>query len=274
MNIGFHKTMAVGPKGKDGEQGVPGKDGTGTGTVTKVNGIEPDASGDVQLPIPPAPDLSGLALEKDLKAHEVFKNNPHKVTTKQVNIDDSLILATSPPTDMPFGVVVYQGAPEGGYPDWGTILSIKASYTSSGSLQIFNHYASDNGPLRLRRSTGNDGVWTEWVDIVTSKLPPLIDAVLAAGWTNLGNDIDYPPLTYYKDQFGVVHVNGTVTKGEGATHLATTLPVGYRPLKTLFFYSNLKDGFLSEITVKPSGELSITGSTANTLSVNISFRTD
>lgn len=37
------------PQGPIGPQGLPGRDGTGTGTVTSVNGIEPDDWGNVQL---------------------------------------------------------------------------------------------------------------------------------------------------------------------------------------------------------------------------------
>lgn len=37
------------PQGPVGPQGVPGKDGTGSGTVTSVNGVEPDDWGNVYL---------------------------------------------------------------------------------------------------------------------------------------------------------------------------------------------------------------------------------
>lgn len=39
----------IGPEGPQGPQGEPGKDGTGAGTVTAVNGVEPDGTGDVTL---------------------------------------------------------------------------------------------------------------------------------------------------------------------------------------------------------------------------------
>ncbi|MDX3295129.1 hypothetical protein PV569_15585 [Streptomyces scabiei] len=39
----------TGPQGPQGPQGAPGKDGTGAGTVTAVNGVQPDATGRVAL---------------------------------------------------------------------------------------------------------------------------------------------------------------------------------------------------------------------------------
>ncbi|MFJ4701950.1 GDSL-type esterase/lipase family protein [Streptomyces sp. NPDC088768] len=42
-------TGATGAQGPQGEPGPPGKDGTGAGTVTAVNGTQPDASGNVTL---------------------------------------------------------------------------------------------------------------------------------------------------------------------------------------------------------------------------------
>lgn len=55
-----------GEVGPQGPQGEPGKDGTGAGTVTAVNNIEPDETGNVEIEIPD-PDLSGLATEQELQ---------------------------------------------------------------------------------------------------------------------------------------------------------------------------------------------------------------
>lgn len=41
--------LPKGDKGDKGDQGLPGRDGTGTGTVTSVNGVEPDDWGNVDL---------------------------------------------------------------------------------------------------------------------------------------------------------------------------------------------------------------------------------
>lgn len=274
MNIGFQKTMAVGPRGADGKQGEPGKDGTGTGTVTMVNGIEPDDTGDVILPIPPEPDLSGLATKVVLKAHEDRTDNSHKVTTQQVNHVNLISKKMSDPiSSYPIGVSTGEVSPSEGWPNYGNAVTVRGNAVVGGTFQIYTPWSKtygDKAKIRLGYQNGN--TWDEFADIVTSKLPERINAVLAAGWTNLGGE--YQPLTYYKDQFGVVHVNGAMNKGATAGHLATTLPVGIRPLKTNIFYSNFKDGFLSEIILKADGTLSIAGPLNVTHSVNISFRTD
>lgn len=46
---------------------IGGEDGTGNGTVTSVNGVDPDETGNVLITIPD-PDLSGLATKQNLKA--------------------------------------------------------------------------------------------------------------------------------------------------------------------------------------------------------------
>lgn len=273
MNIGFQKTMAVGPRGKDGKQGEPGKDGTGTGTVNSVNDIEPDATGNVVLPVPSEPDLSGLATKVALKAYEDRRDNPNKVTTEQVNMIPQQLMGSTLPINFPYGVTVWNVAPENGFPDWGSITNIKASSTGAGSIQLFSHYTAVNGFMKIRTSLGNYAEWSPFVDIVTSKLPPRINAVLAAGWTSFAPG-EYQQLAYYKDAFGIVHVSGMVSKGTTAGHLVTTLPVGYRPLRTNNFYVNLVEGFIREAIMKPDGTLMISGPTNAVHAVNFSFRTD
>lgn len=275
---GYQKTMAVGPRGEKGDPGEPGKDGTGTGTVTKVNDIEPDEDGNVTLPLPPEQDISGLATKIALKAHEDKTDNPHKVTTRHINYLENYTFKMSDSSKMyPTGISTFfvgKEEVEGGWPGYGSVTTTRVYSNGGATLQIYTPYGIGFGGSKVltRFGTYPDGVWTDWEDSVSSKLPDRINAVLAAGWTNLGGE--YQSLTYYKDQFGVVHVNGAINKGAGAGHLATTLPVGIRPLKINLFYGNLKDGLLTEIVVNPNGTLSISGPTNTIHSVNISFRTD
>jgi hypothetical protein len=51
------------------------------------------------------------------------------------------------------------------------------------------------------------------------------------GWTNFGTT--FSSAGFWKDSFGVVHLQGTIKNGAGAT-TAFTLPVGYRPAQDLF----------------------------------------
>lgn len=61
-----------GPKGDKGEQGVPGQNGTGSGTVTSVNGSQPDVAGNVELIIP-NPDLTSLTTKTEFVEHKAEK---------------------------------------------------------------------------------------------------------------------------------------------------------------------------------------------------------
>ena len=273
--IGFQSIMAVGPRGKDGEQGEPGKDGTGTGTVNSVNDIEPDATGNIVLPVPPEPDLSGLATKVALKAYEDRRDNPNKVTSEQVNGVGIMIRGDMLPVEHPIGVSVTSVAPENGFPDWGSLTTIRTSYTGSGSIQLFSHYTSTNGFLKLRTSLGNYAGWSPWVDIVTSKLPPRINALMNAGWTNFPNS--HEGLTYYKDAFGVVHVKGVVNRDAAAPKFIMNLPAGYRPLRSFFWGIGQfpPETVKGEITMNSNGDLSFNlGGINASVPIDISFRTD
>ena len=55
--------------GEQGIQGIPGQNGTGSGTVTSVNGSQPDVAGNVELIIP-NPDLTGLTTKTEFNEHK------------------------------------------------------------------------------------------------------------------------------------------------------------------------------------------------------------
>jgi hypothetical protein len=71
-------TGATGPQGPKGDtgsqgpQGEPGKDGTGAGTVTAVNGVEPDGTGNVTVA---AGDVGAVALDAVGAANGVAPTN-------------------------------------------------------------------------------------------------------------------------------------------------------------------------------------------------------
>lgn len=58
------------------------------------------------------------------------------------------------------------------------------------------------------------------------KLPDSIQCTLQAGWSHQRT----APLIYYKDDFGIVHVQGQIINSGSQSHnVCTVLPVGFRP---------------------------------------------
>lgn len=273
--IGFQNIMAVGPRGADGKQGEPGKDGTGTGTVNSVNDVEPDATGNIVLPVPPEPDLSGLATKVALKAHEDNKNNIHNVKSEQVNI---LPLSTKsfsdPPSSYPVGVTT-TGVNGISWPQTGsgTILTARGHMDPGHSFQIITSYGPES-ITRFRRGLGDD-TWTPFETLVTSKLPARINALMNAGWTNFPDT--HEGLTYYKDSFGVVHVKGIVNRNTAAVKQIMNLPMGYRPIRSFFWIIGQfpPETVKGEITMNSNGDLSFNlGGISASVPIDISFRTD
>lgn len=68
-----------GPQGEKGEKGEPGRDGDGAGTVTAVNGVEPDESGNVELP---EIDLTSYATKKELKSESTARESHEERTVE------------------------------------------------------------------------------------------------------------------------------------------------------------------------------------------------
>jgi hypothetical protein len=98
---------------------------------------------------------------------------------------------------------------------------------------------------------------------------------LLNSWVNRGGG--FTSAGYWKDNFGVVHLVGTVTGGTANT-VVFTLPAGYRPAENVEFAVTSLSGATpiayGEIYVESNGDVSVNiGSTTN-LSLNgISFRT-
>jgi hypothetical protein len=61
-----------------------------------------------------------------------------------------------------------------------------------------------------------------------------VSAVLENGWTNF-NANSYPIARYKKDSLGFVCLEGFVAGTLSTTSTVFTLPVGYRPTKTIYF---------------------------------------
>jgi hypothetical protein len=100
------------------------------------------------------------------------------------------------------------------------------------------------------------------------------------GWTNYGGI--WETAAYRKDQLGIVHVRGLVTKGDGTPvpSLIAVLPVGYRPQRGRIFAVHTGEAphAVGRISVLADGQLTwgsgATGEQDYTSLDTISFDTD
>ncbi|MBE1554814.1 hypothetical protein [Sporosarcina limicola] len=206
-----------------------------------------------------------------LDAHLRDTNNPHKVTSFQVNVLELVPTAANEPTWYPSGISTGQANPESGFPGWGSITHFNYAGIASGCFQIYSPHSWSYGTELQYRMWAVDVGWTPFKKIVSSELPERIPVVLGAGWTNFSNS--YEPLNYYKDSFGVVYVTGMISAVDGAPNLVTTLPEGYRPFKNALFYGQKNGDYASELMCRSDGQLLVTGLRPMVTSVNMYFRT-
>lgn len=239
--MSWSKTVPQGPKGERGEQGLPGRDGQGSGTVNKVNGIEPDETGDVTLQLP---DISELMTNQEFQEHET--KIASATVLGHVKVGENLSIGADGKLNASSGTV----------PD--------ASTTIKGIVKLNDTLIS---PSTTEAATAN--AVKHLNDIKVDKLQEgWIAAVLAGAWINTGGD--YESLRYYKDTLGVCHVSGIVSNPSSNLGIITTLPVGYRPDKNLMFFSSTDKFFINS-----NGTVVMGGGTNDTTSKAIqqSFRT-
>lgn len=104
------------------------------------------------------------AINSNLTSHKNDKNNPHKVTSDQVNsLPLNYLNDTTIPNDekIPFGISVMRAS--AGFPAApGIVVTKKPSGGTSGSY-IFQTFYSINGPTLYTRFGGGDGsYWNGW----------------------------------------------------------------------------------------------------------------
>lgn len=104
-----------------------------------------------------------------------------------------------------------------------------------------------------------------------------ISVPLALPWSHSTAISQHAPLTYYKDNFGVVHIQGSATTAGGSLTVFT-LPVGYRP-------KSIANGIgidtssnsplpLVRVYVNTNGQVRLDGSSANqTITIDVTFST-
>lgn len=105
-------------------------------------------------------------------------------------------------------------------------------------IQKIHHYGNVYSPKQSYRRVGEyyEGFgwsWGKWIVEPSGKLEEPINVVLTSTWI-FPNHASYPDLTYYKDDFGIVYLSGSIKKLNtfGSSHF-TTLPEGYRPNKRI-----------------------------------------
>ncbi|KAA0944149.1 hypothetical protein FQ087_18670 [Sporosarcina sp. ANT_H38] len=291
-----------GIKGDTGLQGIKGDKGDkgDPGTVTKVNNIGPDASGNVTLPLPTEPDLTVYAKKTEVSssvqraswdtketptgsqakvnAHENKKTNPHAVTKTQVGLSevDNIKQATKAEFDTHKAVVASPTTL--GHVKVGTNLTVTADGTlnaSGGSVPdasttvkgIVKLNDALNSSLTTEAATAN--AVKQVNDLKANKSQESqISISLQNGWG--GN------LRCYKNQFGVVQLFGMVTVGSLPSGTIATLPIGYRPVNAHFFSSptasSATDGRTMELLLRPDGTITPNATPLKNIYIENSFR--
>lgn len=98
-----------------------------------------------------------------------------------------------------------------------------------------------------------------------------ITLTLTNGWLDMDTA---RAIKYRKDQFGRVHIKGSIKSGT-LNQSAFTLPVGYRPLQTVYFGGNANNSAVALWTVETTGAVfPRAGSTSHMGADCISFFTD
>lgn len=138
-------------------------------------------------------------------------------------------------------------------------------YAGSNILPNFNDEAL--GDLVENVNTLNNNI-----DLKANKeQEPWITATLQNSWQHYS-----PPLKYFKDEFGFVHVHGFIYKNQpSGVQTITTLPVGYRTPVTFDDIGVITSG-TARLIIKNSGEVQIqlTSEFAIYVSINIAFKVD
>jgi hypothetical protein len=92
------------------------------------------------------------------------------------------------------------------------------------------------------------------------------------GWSS-AVAADDEGLSFYKDGFGIVHLQGNAGNVKAGTGLIFTLPTGYRPAKNLYFAVYGSGGSNAFVQVTSSGDVNVIGPAQNYVGLtNVTFR--
>lgn len=105
-----------------------------------------------------------------------------------------------------------------------------------------------------------------------SKMEGWTNAVLGAGWENIAG---YPPLRFYKDGFGIVHLKGRVKNVTQTTPEITTLPVGYAIRQTEEFIGMAGASNVTNFEVRHDGKVAaLNTNQGQNILIDVTYRTD
>ena len=92
------------------------------------------------------------------------------------------------------------------------------------------------------------------------------------GWSAALDGAD-EGLSFYKDGFGIVHLQGSAGNVNPSTNTIFTLPAGYRPAKNLYFAVYGAGGSAAYVQITSTGQVNVIGPAQNYVGLsNISFR--
>ncbi|MBV9311511.1 MAG: hypothetical protein JOZ73_11800 [Solirubrobacterales bacterium] len=150
----------------------------------------------------------------------------------------------------------------------GTLTGNKINSSSLGTVpqasNAANASALGGSPAdSYARSAGN-----EQFHLVGAPGEPGFDS----GWANFGSGAQ--TAGFYKDQFGVVHIRGDVTRNAGTNTTIFTLPPGYLPTAFEHFPVYGNGGTAAGIAIHPDGTVGLVGGNSAFIGLNgITFRT-
>lgn len=166
-----------------------------------------------------------------VNAHANNKNNPHNVSTEQINTIDfkkaSEAVGTYPTGVTIFAISSHNNDVEG-YPfGYGTVFTVRVH--NSRTYQILYGNGDTVNGRRYWTRWGFEGTWTEWYEEGQTPLR-WSRASLLNRWEQNGTR----PVEYAKDSAGTIHIEGAMRNGVyGNPDLsAFVLPEGFRPKKT------------------------------------------
>ena len=131
-----------------------------------------------------------------------------------------------------------------------------AVYSEFDDYLCQNAIQKKSGKMFTR--TRHNGNWTPWVEyaIVSDlSVTPWQNLVLANGWNH---HQQYNNVQYCKSFDGVVYLSGTANKGKiAAGTVLGTLPVGYRPSKSIYVSALNNSYTIAILGIEPTGNIII-----------------
>ncbi|WP_404407754.1 hypothetical protein [Jeotgalibacillus malaysiensis] len=161
--------------------------------------------------------------QEKVDAHADLRNNPHNVTTQQVNHMGSYTRDSSDPAgDYPLGISVLSvgpGASYGNWPSYGTVTTYRSYSSNGGTYQTYTPYSDvyGNGQYMVRYWQYQGTDWDEWeVFETTDGAQSKVDA-----HANLKNN----PHAVTKAQVGLGSVDNVqqATKTEFNSHVGDSV---------------------------------------------------